>query len=542
MAPSSPPTSGDLDALRQLTRQVAHGALQHDQVAGLLADVAERLAALGGALTPPGQAGVPVTVREQEVARLALPSPDPAVPAALDDLALLLTPLIGLLRGRELARHLAELNNWMVRQDDPQVAFGRVRDLLRDLGAQHVTLVPQPLASPGDGLILPLAGRYRARQALQVQPVPAWTAEEHRTAAAAARQFALLLERVAAENRLETLLHLQRQLGSVAAEALYAPLLDAAVRLVPGAQGGSLLVRQGDSFRFAAVAGYPFAALQDVTFAWQETRDVWYGLGEAAWQGGAPRVLDQVGLHRHGRGYSMDGRRVQDLLPQVLHLQSGLAVPVLVEDDVYALINLDAFDDPAAFDGDATRIAQAFGSMASLLIHEARRRDLMTRLARTDDLTGLGNRRALNEHLAAAAQLTRDGEALSLLVMDLRGFKRINDELGHAAGDEALRQVAELLRRELPGTDLLFRWGGDEFAAILSGTPPDAALQAAQRITGALGALRIGDLPLRANIGVSSLGSGDNAEQLLARADAAMYAARDRGAAVAESASEPAGP
>ncbi|MDR6221496.1 sensor domain-containing diguanylate cyclase [Deinococcus soli (ex Cha et al. 2016)] len=514
-----PGAPGPAKAVQDLTRHVARIALQYAGPQGLLDEIRAHLERLGGYLGRPGHpGGTAVLTRGMPVARLCLPDPDAATEAALEDLALLLSPLLEALGLRSLAADLGRVNSWVARQDDPEAALDRVTDFLRTLGtaagqgagvqSMDIRLVPHPAPTPLGGLILPLTGRYRARQALQVTPAPDWTLEEQRAAAAATRQLALVTERLSAERRLETLLSLQRQLDSVPAEELYQPLLDAAVQLVPGAQGGSLLVRRGDTFHFGAVSGYDTTPLRNVTFPWQHTRDTWYGLGADAWRRGVPRVLGREGVRHNGVGYDRDGARVEELLPEVEHLQSVVAVPVLFGDEVYALINLDSFTDPDAFDADALRVTQAFGSMASLLIHEAQRHAQIQSAARTDALTGLGNRRAFNETLEQAVQAA-------------------------AQGDEGLRRVAALLREEVRGSDQLFRWGGDEFAALLPGSDLMQGLEVARRVTQAISALSIGGLPLRATIGVASLRQGGTAETLLQDADAAMYAAKARGEPIA---------
>jgi diguanylate cyclase (GGDEF)-like protein len=104
-------------------------------------------------------------------------------------------------------------------------------------------------------------------------------------------------------------------------------------------------------------------------------------------------------------------------------------------------------------------------------------------LARADSLTGLGNRRAFEEALIAEiARARRVGSPLSLLLADLNDFKEINDEHGHLAGDDCLRDVAGAFRDEVRLHDHCFRWGGDEFAAILTETDSAAADQVAQRV------------------------------------------------------------
>jgi diguanylate cyclase (GGDEF)-like protein len=105
-------------------------------------------------------------------------------------------------------------------------------------------------------------------------------------------------------------------------------------------------------------------------------------------------------------------------------------------------------------------------------------------LARADALTGLGNRRAFDEALTVEiARSRRLGTPLSLLLADLNGFKEINDRHGHLAGDHCLRQVAATFRDEVRLHDHCFRWGGDEFAAILADSDAAVAELIAERVT-----------------------------------------------------------
>jgi diguanylate cyclase (GGDEF)-like protein len=147
--------------------------------------------------------------------------------------------------------------------------------------------------------------------------------------------------------------------------------------------------------------------------------------------------------------------------------------------------------------------------------------------ARHDSLTGLGNRLHLSE---SAARLGPDGYAL--LLLDLDGFKEVNDTLGHAAGDELLVQVAQALRGAVRQTDIVTRFGGDEFAILLPGVDsPDLALRLAEDVNEGLNqtgfTVRDIALDLRASTGVavSSLG-GPRVEALLRQADVAMYRAK----------------
>ncbi|MGK5683599.1 putative bifunctional diguanylate cyclase/phosphodiesterase [Actinoplanes sp. URMC 104] len=157
------------------------------------------------------------------------------------------------------------------------------------------------------------------------------------------------------------------------------------------------------------------------------------------------------------------------------------------------------------------------------------------RLAVTDPLTGLSNRALITERLAEVTrQPLREGRHGAVLLIDLDRFKPINDAYGHEAGDAVLKAVAAALRSVIRSGDTAGRLGGDEFAVVLPGLPSPAAAEAvAQRLAEALSTPVIfGDLLLsvEASIGVAlrDATTGD-AEQLMAHADAAMYAAKRSG-------------
>ena len=157
-----------------------------------------------------------------------------------------------------------------------------------------------------------------------------------------------------------------------------------------------------------------------------------------------------------------------------------------------------------------------------------------------DELTGLPNRTHLRDCARhAIRRARRQGTGGTLMVLDLNGFKRVNDELGHAAGDAMLREVARRLRTSVRGTDTVARLGGDEFAVLLPGhAGPRAARTAAYAIADRIArpiALEGAERRVGASIGIVRYpNDGDDLDTLLERADRAMYAAkRERDANVA---------
>ena len=152
-------------------------------------------------------------------------------------------------------------------------------------------------------------------------------------------------------------------------------------------------------------------------------------------------------------------------------------------------------------------------------------------LAYHDILTDLPNRLLLGDRLTQSiAAARRDHQALTLLVIDLDGFKEINDTLGHEAGDRVLQHVAERLRAKLREVDTLARLGGDEFAIILPSTDLNGAVLAARKLIEDLARPLVIDmqpLTLHASVGVArSPEDGSNGEALLRHADFAMYRAK----------------
>ncbi len=156
-------------------------------------------------------------------------------------------------------------------------------------------------------------------------------------------------------------------------------------------------------------------------------------------------------------------------------------------------------------------------------------------LASTDELTGLPNRRALIAYAELRVrQAQRGGDSLSVLMIDVDRFKRINDTHGHAVGDDVLRHIAQVLPTGLLGRDRLGRLGGEEFLMVLPGAAMDQAAQVADRMRAAIAATPLigtaGKLHFTVSIGVAELGQpSESAAALLARADAALYQAKGNG-------------
>jgi two-component system, cell cycle response regulator len=176
--------------------------------------------------------------------------------------------------------------------------------------------------------------------------------------------------------------------------------------------------------------------------------------------------------------------------------------------------------------------ALLLGALGYLIGRQA---DRLEALAETDALTGLANQRALRRRLIDDLHRARRyGSPVSLLVADVDGLKRINDERGHAAGDRVIRRVADAIDATLREADLGARWGGDEFAVLMPDTPGDAARHSADRLTGHLRRRRATDgEPITVSIGIATFDPAQDlrvdAEELAHLADEAMYRAKRAG-------------
>jgi diguanylate cyclase (GGDEF)-like protein len=178
------------------------------------------------------------------------------------------------------------------------------------------------------------------------------------------------------------------------------------------------------------------------------------------------------------------------------------------------------------------RMSRLTTEMANLVRELRRANRRIQEIANHDGLTGLPNRRYFMERLEAALQHAhRHARPLSVLIADLDHFKRINDRFGHAAGDAVLRAFAALLQNEARASDLPGRLGGEEFALMLPDTDTAQAMSVGERVRARLMALRPAELDhvVTVSIGLATLQSHDNSDTLLARADQALYDAKDRG-------------
>ena len=184
----------------------------------------------------------------------------------------------------------------------------------------------------------------------------------------------------------------------------------------------------------------------------------------------------------------------------------------------------------------AQRVLDGIGlqlSNASLASQLSAALQLVQHEAGTDALTGQPNRRSLDELLRQQVNVAHStGRAFSVLLLDIDHFKAVNDTHGHGAGDDVLRAFAQRVREHLRQGDTCARYGGEEFVVVLPGTTLVAALEVAERLRNGVAEASLMSVPLvraTVSIGAAQYLSGETVEQLLARADSAVYAAKRGG-------------
>ena len=213
-------------------------------------------------------------------------------------------------------------------------------------------------------------------------------------------------------------------------------------------------------------------------------------------------------------------------------LGGWLAVPLRFHEGIIGMLTFSTYEE-GGFTARHQRLASAFADYVAIAIEHARTYAKAAELAATDSLTGAATRR---EFFREAERLIRThgrtGRPLSVLMLDLDHFKRVNDEQGHAAGDEVLRRIVRLLNRELRGGDLLCRYGGEEFAILLAESDADSAHSVAERLRSVIHSESAAMGTVTASIGVASVPVDDGSGALqnaITAADEALYEAKNLG-------------
>jgi diguanylate cyclase (GGDEF)-like protein len=247
-----------------------------------------------------------------------------------------------------------------------------------------------------------------------------------------------------------------------------------------------------------------------------------FGHGLTGWVFEHRRAENLPAAHRDPRIQIVPGT---DNEPEALAV-----VPLIVRGAPIGTLNVYRLGEDVEFSGWEFELICRFADLAALAMDNTRIRERLVKEAQTDWLTGLGNHRLFHERLRAEAERAhRYKRPMSLIVFDLDDFKLLNDVHGHQDGDMVLRRVAAAACEGLRGSDLACRVGGEEFAILLPEAGKRAAKAVADRLCARVRRLP-GPRPVTVSCGVAALPvDAGNPTELLAAADAALYAAKERG-------------
>jgi len=243
--------------------------------------------------------------------------------------------------------------------------------------------------------------------------------------------------------------------------------------------------------------------------------------GRTARTGHAARVDD----YRRGRGADPVVREVVDA-----GLRSGIAAPLWTRGRLWGALTAGSARAGAFGPAEERRLA-AFAELAAIAVANAETREELDRLADTDPLTGLANRRAFTARLHGEVERARrHGHLLSLAILDLDDFKRVNDTLGHQTGDAVLAEVGRRLTTTSRAGELVARMGGEEFAWILPAVDMANAIPAVERACASIAAIEVeGARGITCSAGVCDLALAGDEDEMLRRADRALYRAKSAG-------------
>jgi len=316
-------------------------------------------------------------------------------------------------------------------------------------------------------------------------------------------------------------------------EDFYQLLIERAVQVVPGAQGGSvqLNVVGTTTFRFVAAVGYDLAGLQR-------------------------HVLHQEHFFRDAsdpqarivRDFVNEGRtpEIAEWLETVGRLSEivvNTSAPVMVNGRPVAFVSLDNFEDPKAMNATTvemtTVLSRLIGDLwlrRQLEAEVRKEREAFRQQALCDPLTGVANRRSLDRALSETIAKHRSANRpTAVLFFDIDDFKGVNDRLGHNVGDEVLIRVTQELTKAVSGSDVVGRWGGDEFLLLPAniGSPEEAitlALKILERFETALKLSGDGTFRARVSVGVGWTDTSQvESIDLVRAADSALYEAKASG-------------
>jgi len=499
-----------LDALSRLEREAAErSVIARLEQRLLLAEGAREASAAALSEVVPAlglDAGMVAVLRRGALHSLAVHGP---MPSALRGMLNEGLPLAGRLR------EVWETHEPALLDDAPtDRAAG---ELTRLAGSRAVAIQPITNARREMQALLLLSNQHEPRT---------WGDRDRRVLDIVATSLGVVLDRATINRQFMAMLDVVRGLAQAEEPSeLYRRAAESAVRLIPGAEAATILVRGRSGFGFEAAAGYDLEALRALGTFDERDELIWYHDGVDGFRRGVPRIARGADVHAYSAASGGERSTAGIAAARVADIVANVCVPIIDKGEVVAMLNVDSFSNETEFGSSARRLAEAFAHQVAVIKRQAEALGHLRRSVVTDPLTGLGNRAGFQRRLALELERARRyGHALTIVLLDLDNFKQVNDRFGHAAGDEALVRAARALEGAQRSSDAAFRWGGDEFVMLLPEIGRDEAAAAAQRYLDAVASVETRGLALGGSAGIARYpDDGDDRETLLRRADDLMY-------------------
>ncbi len=231
------------------------------------------------------------------------------------------------------------------------------------------------------------------------------------------------------------------------------------------------------------------------------------------------------------------------LFPKVKITPGSVAsLPLIRYDQLIGSLNLGCVKPERFVEGSATDFLQRLSAVVAICLENAANHERLKRVGLTDFLTGINNRRFFDQRLSEEIMRAQRKESLlGCLLLDIDNFKRVNDSYGHRVGDKVLKEISRLIKQQLRATDVLARFGGEEFSVLLIDSDESVTMEIAERIRSAIAELSITlddgrELQVTVSVGLSLYSGGesdtgplDSAEEQIDHADQALYQAKNSG-------------
>ncbi|KAF2957233.1 hypothetical protein AS159_09385 [Thermotoga sp. Ku-13t] len=339
-------------------------------------------------------------------------------------------------------------------------------------------------------------------------------------------------------NVLSAIIELSRMILSEGnLEGMYQTILEKAIEVIPNAQAGSILVKKqnSNSYVYVAAVGYDLKELSRVVFP---VEDIF------RWVKGTSSIKRKSDVVSYERHIDDEMFKILQKTGRLDEIMCSLNFAIEVEGEILVQLNLENFEREDAFNEETIELANLFANHLGLLISRLRSQEkilqqerMMEYLSNHDALTGLANRRLFQDYGEKMISLARrEQKSTAVLFIDLSKFKIVNDSYGHTVGDEVLKIVGSRLERIVRESDVVARFGGDEFVALVY----DCTLSNLNKLTERI----IKDIEepieidgktfkISAEIGVSVYPTdGESLDELVRLADVSMYEAKRRGVKV----------